>query len=164
MASSAVWLPLICYALLRLHREHSGKYIVLLAIAFAMPVLAGHPETAAHLAMTGLAVAAFLVFKRSDAGRVPNLRFAAGFVVAAVCAIGLASIQALPTLEWIRNSHRSLREVWPSLPLRAILAFVSRDVMRATTSAGLDIPEQAAYMGMSCFLRFLWLRFAPLRS
>jgi len=152
MASSAVWLPLICYALLRLHREHSGKYIVLLAIAFAMPVLAGHPETAAHLAMTGLAVAAFLVFKRSDAGRVPNLRFAAGFVVAAVCAIGLASIQALPTLEWIRNSHRSLREVWPSLPLRAILAFVSRDVMRATTSAGLDIPEQAAYMGMVVFL------------
>jgi len=152
MASSAVWLPLICYALLRLHREQSGKFIALLAIAFSMPVLAGHPETAAHLAMTGLAVAAFLVFKRSDAGGIPNLKFVAGFVAAALLAIGIASIQALPTLEWIRNSHRSLHEIWPSLPLRAVLAFVSRDVMRATNSAGLDIPEQAAYLGMVVFL------------
>lgn len=152
MASSAVWLPLICFALLRLHREHSGKYIALLAIAFAMPVLAGHPETAAHLTMTGSAVAVFLAFKRSDDGGIPNLKFAAGFVAAALLAIGLASIQVLPTLEWIRNSHRSLLEVWPALPLQAILAFVSRDVMRATNSAALEIPEQAAYLGMAMFL------------
>jgi hypothetical protein len=152
MASSAVWLPLICYALLRLHRTHSGKFIALAAIAFAMPMLAGHPETAAHLAMTGLAVAVFLVFKRSDAGGTPNLRFAAGFIAAALLGIGLASIQTLPTLEWIRNSHRSLQELWPPLPFPAILAFVSRDVMRATNSAGLDIPEQAGYLGMIVFL------------
>ena len=152
MASSAVWLPLICYALLRLHRETVGKFVALAAIAFAMPVLAGHPETAAHLAATGLVVAVFLVFTKSDTGSVPNLKFAAGFVAAAVLAIGLASIQILPTLEWISNSHRSLQEYWPSLPLRAILAFVSRDVMRATNSAGMDIPEQAAYLGMIVFL------------
>jgi hypothetical protein len=152
MASSAVWLPLICYALLRLHREHSGKYLALVAIAFAMPVLAGHPETAAHLTMTGSVVAAFLFFKRSDTGNIPNLRFAAGFVAAALLSIGIASIQALPSLEWIRNSHRSLHDVWPSLPLPAVLAFVSRDVMRATNSAALDIPEQAAYLGMVVFL------------
>jgi len=152
MASSAVWLPLICYALLRLHRIHSGKFIALLAIAFSMPVLAGHPETAAHLTMTGSVVAAFLVFTKSDVGGIPNLKFAAGFVAAALLAIGLSSIQALPTLEWIRNFHRSPHDVWPSLPLPAILAFVSRDVMRATNSAGIDIPEQAAYLGTIVFL------------
>jgi len=152
MAAAAVWLPLICYALLRLHREHSGRFIALVAIAFAMPVLAGHPETAAHLTMTGMAVASFLLFKRSGGSGLPNLRFAAGFVAAALLAIGLALIQTLPTVEWILHSHRSLNDVWPSLPLRAILAFVSRDIMRATNSAGLDIPEQAAYLGTIVFL------------
>jgi hypothetical protein len=153
MAASAVWLPLICYALLRLHREHSGKYIALAAVAFAMPVLAGHPETAAHLAMTGIVVAAVLVFKKSEDGkRTPNLKFALGFVAAGILSFGLALIQTLPTLEWISQSHRTLAEIWPSLPLKAILAFVSRDVMRATNSAGLDIPEQAAYLGMIVFV------------
>ena len=152
MASAAVWLPLICYAMLRLHREHSGRFIVLLAIAFAMPVLAGHPETAAHVTIAGMVAAAFLVFKSPDGGSIPNLKFAAGFVAAALLGIGLSLIQMLPTLEWIFYSTRSLNEFWPSLPPSAILAFVSRDIMRATNSAGLDIPEQAAYLGMIVFL------------
>jgi hypothetical protein len=36
--------------------------------------------------------------------------------------------------------------------MRAVLAFVSRDVMRATNSAGIEIPEQAAYLGTIVFL------------
>ena len=151
MADSAVWLPLICYALLRLNRESSGKWIALLAAAFAMPVLAGHPETAAHLAMTGIGIAACLVLKRSPNGKIPNLKFAGGFIAAALLSMGLAAIQILPTLEWILQAHRSPDTDWPALPLKAVLAFVSRDMIRATNSAGLEIPEQAAYLGMIVF-------------
>jgi hypothetical protein len=85
-------------------------------------------------------------------GPVTRMRFALEFVAAGFLALGLASIQLLPSLEWILNAHRSLESIWPPLPLRAVLAFVSRDVVRSTNSAGLDIPEQAAYMSMMFFV------------
>src|SRR5262245_43667074 len=45
---SSIWLPLLCYAVYRLHRTPDGKSIAIAAFAFAMPVLSGHPETAVH--------------------------------------------------------------------------------------------------------------------
>ena len=41
--------PLICYSIVRLHADRSRRSIVIAAFAFAMPALAGHPETSHRL-------------------------------------------------------------------------------------------------------------------
>src|SRR5206468_13122034 len=56
-ADSAIWLPLICYAVQRLHRDRSTRSLALAGFAFAMPVLAGHAETAAAVTLAGAAMA-----------------------------------------------------------------------------------------------------------
>ena len=67
MSDAAIWLPLICYSVVRLHSELSARSLVLTSLAFALPVLAGHPETAAHLTLTGVGLAGLLAVARPDA-------------------------------------------------------------------------------------------------
>src|SRR5262249_58283447 len=70
-------------------------------LAFAMPLLSGHPETAAHSALAVVALAVFLWFFGNE-GTVPrSLRFALVFLLAGVLGIGVASVQMIPTLEWM---------------------------------------------------------------
>jgi hypothetical protein len=94
---AAIWLPLICYGVHRLH--HRGSSIVITASGFAMPVLAGHPETGAHCMFTGSAMALMLWFWPTNAG-VPALdrRFAVRFMSAGILALGSASVQMIPRL------------------------------------------------------------------
>ncbi|HEY2381823.1 MAG TPA: YfhO family protein [Terriglobia bacterium] len=143
MADSATWLPLMCYAVLRLAKPESNGGIALAAFAFAMPVLAGHPETAAHVTLVAIAMAvvtwASLRF---------DLRFAWRFLAAGALAGGLASIQMIPTLEWLAQMPGALAARWPLLPMHQVLAWVSRDMIRGPNSAGVQVPEAAAYAGM----------------
>jgi hypothetical protein len=60
IGDAAIWLPMICYALENLSRSQTLGSASLLAVCFAMPVLAGHPETAAHLTLTGVFLALVL--------------------------------------------------------------------------------------------------------
>src|SRR6185295_16299417 len=48
---SCIWLPLMCYAVHRLYLNPNRRSIALAAVVFPMPVLSGHPETAAHSTM-----------------------------------------------------------------------------------------------------------------
>src|SRR5262245_45092069 len=59
---SCIWLPLMCYAVHRLHLKPDGRSVAIAGFAFAIPVLSGHPETAAHSAMAASALAVFLWF------------------------------------------------------------------------------------------------------
>jgi hypothetical protein len=145
MSDAATWLPLICYAVVRLYDEPKPIPIAIAAIAFAMPVLAGHPETAAHLALTGIALAAFIWLRKPDA------MFVRAFIISGALALGLAAVQAIPTVEWIGLINHSLKIQWPPLPVRSALGLVSRDIRRDPNSIGLMIPEEAAYVAMMCF-------------
>ncbi len=148
MTDSAIWLPFVCYAVQRLHKNVSGTAIAMAAAGFAMPVLAGHPETAAHVTLTGTALAAMLCLWAADASpRRFALRFIFGFAVVGVLALGLASIQIIPTLEWLKQFGEEFG-VWPSLPASQALGWLSRDILRSPNSAGVHIPEGAAYMAM----------------
>src|SRR5262249_54693901 len=93
---SGIWLPLMCYGVHRLHQEVrlSGLSIAIMGFAFAMPVLSGHPETAAHSTVAASAIAAFLWGRplRPDAPRFER-RFATGFILSAFLAVGLAAVQ-----------------------------------------------------------------------
>jgi len=149
LGDAAIWLPLIGYAVHRLHTDHSKVSVSLLAFSFAMPVLAGHPETAAHLTLAGASMAlAWCVVSVPHRGRYSSAAFLLSFALAGILALGLASIQVIPTLEWLRQMDEALQLNWPGLPWRQALAWVSRDVIRGPNSAGVWIPEGAAYVGM----------------
>ena len=143
MDDSGTWLPLMCYAVLRLADAGSKRWIALAAFAFAMPVLAGHPETAAHVTLVTIAIAAV-----TWASSQFDLRFAGRFSIAAVLAGGLSSIQMIPTLEWLAQIPRAFQPRWPLQPAHQVLAWVSRDIARYLNSAGISLPEGAAYVGM----------------
>jgi hypothetical protein len=150
---AALWLPLICYSIVRLHADRSRRSIALTAFAFAMPALAGHPETSAHLTFTGTALALFLALFRPLPGQPRrSLQFLLTFGAAGILSLGLASIQLIPTLEWFANAYRGLDIVWPPAPLWSMLGLVSRDTVGSTNSFGLQIPVQATYIGMLAFI------------
>ena len=153
IADAAIWLPLTLYAVHWLHRDFSYRAIALTGFSFAMPVLAGHPETAGHLTLAGSFYAlALWIWPAAPEARAFNLRFPVSFAAAGLLAMGLASVQMIPVLEWIGKTTRSTAERWPTLPTRDALAFVSRDILRSPNSAGIPIPEGAAYAGMMSLL------------
>jgi hypothetical protein len=117
-----------------------------------MPVLAGHPETAAHSTLIGCALAAVLWgFDR---------RFPRYFAGAGLIAIGLASVQILPTLEWLgQTGSGQFATAWPALELHQAQGLFSRDILSSPNSAGISVPEGAAYLGM---LTLLAASLAPL--
>jgi hypothetical protein len=143
MADSATWLPLTCYAVLRLAEGSSNRWITLAAFSFAMPVLAGHPETATHVTMVTIAIAV-LTWASTRFDR----RFAGRFAIAGCLAGVLACIQILPTFEWLMQMPGSLHIIWPALSPHQVLGWVSRDITRSPNSAGILQPESAAYAGM----------------
>ena len=160
MVDAALWLPLICYSVVRLHEERSGVAVAVAAIAFAMPVLAGHPETAIHVTLVGVALALFLAALRpAKQATWQPFRYLALFGAGGLLAMGVAAVQMLATLEWVPRINRDLDIIWPAVPLRNVIGLVSRDILSPSNSFGLQIPEQAAYVGMIAFLAFpiAWL-------
>lgn len=159
MGDAVMWLPLVCYSVHRLHANRSRRSVSLAAFAFAMPVLAGHPETAVHVILTGTAAALLIwAFPPRSESRF-DLRFLLVFSLAGVLAIGLSAVQLLPTLEWARQSGRSLSATWPNFELHQALGFFSRDALRGPNSAGISVPNAMGYAGM---LTLLAAALAPL--
>ena len=153
MYEAAIWLPLICYSVHRLHIKPSPALVALTSLAFAMPVLAGHPETAAHLTLAGMFMALILWLSPDTlGGRDFHFRFILAFTIAGALALGIASIQWIPTLEWLGQLGWALQPAWPTLPPHQSLALVSRDISRSPNSAGIPVPEGAAYVGMFTLL------------
>ena len=153
LADAAMWLPLIFYAVHRLRNDLSKASVALVAFSFAMPVLAGHPETAAHVTLAGTSWALLLWALPNGAGLSGFAgKFLMRFTIAGLLALGLASVQILPTLEWFGQFGNRLELVWPARALFQGLSLVSRDILRDPNSAGLNVPEGVAYVGMISLL------------
>jgi hypothetical protein len=152
---TSLWLPLVLLAVDRLQRRPEGPSVAWVGLAFALPVLAGQPENAAHVTLVGLI---FFVYRAAlpppprDGASTGRLRFIALFGAAGLLALGLAAVQTLPTLEWIGQLERSLHMFWGPKPLHEIGAFLSRDLGSHPNSANVSIPESAAYAGMLTLL------------
>ena len=147
IVDAALWLPLICLGVHRLFRIRSNSAtVVLTAIAFSLPVLAGHPETAAHLTLVGILYACWEAFtNRTTMSK--SAQHLAVFAIAGLIAIGLAAIQILPTLEWLGQLNHTTSIHWGTLKLREAFSFFSRDIATNPNSSGLLVPESAAYAG-----------------
>jgi hypothetical protein len=147
LIDAAIWLPLVCLGVHRLFCIRADlTTVVLTAIAFALPMLAGHPETAAHLALVGILYACWEAFtNRSTISK--SVRHLAIFAVVGLIAIGLSAIQILPTLEWLGQLNHTTSIHWGILKFREALSFFSRDITTNPNSSGLLVPESAAYAG-----------------
>ena len=153
MGDAVMWLPLVCYSIHKLQTNRSRGSLGLTAFAFAMPVLAGHPETAVHVTLTGIAAALLLWVFPADRKFRFDTRFLLLFSVAGVIALGLSAIQLLPTLEWVTRSGRELNTVWGGrFELHQALGFFSRDALRAPNAAGVLVPNAMGYVGMFTLL------------
>ena len=149
-----LWLPVVFFSVDRLRRRLDGPSLALTAAAFALPVLAGQPESAAHVTFVGIVYFVYRLFcpLRSAAPDRGRTRFVGSFALAGVLAVGLASVQIAPTLEFIRQLDRGVEASWGHKPLPEIAAFVSRDLGSSPNSAGVEIPEGAAYAGLMTLL------------
>ena len=97
-------------------------------MAFAAPVLAGHPEMAAHLTVAGIGYAFWQSFA-SGRGMAAAFGRLSVFAAAGLLAIGIASIQIMPTLEWLGQINHTLDFNWGTLKAREVLSFFSRDIV-----------------------------------
>ncbi len=151
---TVLWLPLVLVAVDRLERLPERASVALAGAAFALPVLAGQPESAAHVTLVGLLFFFYRLALPSPDHRTAAARgrFVALFTASGLLALGLAAVLILPTLEFIGTLDRGLDDAWPPKPLREMAAFLSRDLRASPNSAGVPIPEGAAYAGMLTLL------------
>ena len=152
---TSLWLALVLLAVDHLQRMPTGRSVALTGAAFALPVLAGQPECAAHVTLVGLIFFVYrfaLPLQNPEAPSAGRSRFVLLFAGAGVLALALAAVQVLPTLEFIGQLDRSLLASWGAKPLRELAAFLSRDLGAHPNSAGVEIPECAAYAGMLTLL------------
>jgi hypothetical protein len=143
----ALWLPLMCYAVNKLHK--TGRGVILTGFSFAMPVLAGHPETAIYVVCFALLFAIFLFFDSFIAKNesIARTKFLLLFCASALLAMGFAAVQLIPTIEWLFYTERSLALRWPPLPLSQALAFLSRDYSCSPNISGIWTPLASGYAG-----------------
>jgi len=110
----AVWLPLVLL-FLDLATENEDLrfwfYMTLAGLAFGCSILAGHPQTAMHVFYASIAYFAFKMWGRTRQGPLQTCAAIsvglAGILVFLLVALGLAAVQLLPTLEFIRLSPRA---------------------------------------------------------
>ena len=146
---SSLWLPLICFQMQRLHRNPEFWNAAVLSVFLAMPVLAGHPGMAAHVVATAAAYGVWLlVWPHSSSKR----RYGLWLLSGTCLGVGIAAVQIVPSIEWLRYTFRTLDLRWDPLPLSHALSFFSRDVSTQPNSAGFLVPQGAAYVGALCLL------------
>ena len=93
------------------------------------------------------------VARRSSPAARSRVGFIARFFLAGMLAAGLASVQILPTVEWLPELGNRLASVWNLLPLSQAVGLVSRDILRhPELCLPPVVPEAAAYAGMTGLL------------
>jgi len=103
------------------------------------------------LAASAMALFVWIFPLRSGARRFES-RFALAFVLSGFLAIGLASVQMIPTIEWLGQLGLQVESPQPVLDRHQGQGLFSRDITRDPSSALVSIPEGSAYIGMLGFL------------
>lgn len=146
---SALWLPLLAASLLALHRTPTAARVALTGAAFALPVLAGHPEIAFYVTCAASALWLWWLPTNPRPGRAALL-----FTAAALLGLGLAAAQWLPTVEWIGRLVRSpVKAIGFHLEPAQMIGWLSRDLRSSPNPVGVEVPLGAAYAGIA-FLVF----------
>jgi hypothetical protein len=125
---SVTWLPLALWAARRLAARGDARSLVVLAIALALSVLAGHPQT---YTFVFYAVTLYFVY-RARREKIRWNRLLIRLAGAIGLALMLSAIQLLPTLEYLRLSSRaelSFAQSATGLPLSDLLQIFAANVV-----------------------------------
>lgn len=146
-SDAAVWLPAAVLATERIFSRGGPRAVATAAAAFALPVLAGHPEVAVYVAGAGAAFFAWRIATTGGTGRFRSLLL---FAAACLLAVGLSAVQIAPTLEWVSLTARepNAGKSFPPRPVTEAVSFFSRDLTSHPSPLGVHIPEGAAYAGL----------------
>lgn len=142
--SSAIWAPALVWALLRLLRSDTMRPlpVAAVAVAFAMPWLAGFPPYAVTHSVIGVVAAGWIVLERWRRGPLGSLvgRVALAFA----CGAMLTAPQLLPALRFFPESAREQHPTVASMALQrfdpyALLGYVMPDAL-GHPSATAELP------------------------
>jgi hypothetical protein len=114
MSNAWLWLPFVMLAIRRTVREPSLRSAAVLTSAFAMLILAGHPETALHIVFTGVLYFFYeLAVTRRNVLRPLVIAVSAGLV-----SLALTAIYILPLLEAAPQTieHDFRRNIFATTP------------------------------------------------
>jgi hypothetical protein len=109
-----VWIPWILASLRYWNRSPNGLSMGLLGICTGIAFLGGHPET---IFMTGLILILYSIFLATQTATIPlKIKYLAGVMGALAIGISIASIQLLPTLDYLsQSSTLKVRLGWKPL-------------------------------------------------
>lgn len=124
-------LPIVLLAVRRVVRTPSVQSTALLTAAFALMLLAGHPETDLHIVFLGFLYALFeLVQSRSNLWRACIAGVSAGIVALLLCAVYVAPIlEAAPQTEEHQSRSFFFATQPKGVPSRDVLARLATDVL-----------------------------------
>ncbi|HLX07929.1 MAG TPA: hypothetical protein VKY89_08715 [Thermoanaerobaculia bacterium] len=163
LASAAALLPAVLYALARLAAvdwpaaearsatQPAGagpprRDALLLALALASLLLAGHPETELYACLLAAAFAVDLVLRRPAGQRLAVLRRMAG---ATAVAAGLAAPALLPALDYLPQTLRASRLAHPAAAAAAAGGDLARRWLPIVAPNAYGNSRFAAYWGLS---------------
>ncbi len=150
-SDTAIYLPLCFLAVEAIRTRPTLLRIVLAALAFPLPILAGHAEIAVYVLAATAAWAVFRLVSPMPEGAAPGgrSRFLLALSAAGLLALGLAAVHIVPFLEWVpRLSRQTDCAPWGGIPLRQLVMFLSRDATTNPSPVGVFIPEHSGYAGL----------------
>ncbi len=106
MAHAAIWTPLILNAVEKLHQRINSFWFTVGALAVCMTILGGHPQISVYGLGLAIIYALYTTFRQKEL----RLQYFIAILGMFILGVGLASIQIIPTIEWI---HQSTRESMP---------------------------------------------------
>ena len=123
VGTTVIFLPLLFGVVERLRADPSRRWAAALAAGVALDVFAGYPQGA----FLGVAAATAWALYRTEWSRA-GLRFLLWYVAGVTLGLGLAAVQILPFIEYLRESAvLAYRTEWLpllALPYRAALTFL----------------------------------------
>lgn len=128
ISHSYVWLPLSFWAINNYFLNFKYRYLLILAIALALTILAGHPQTAIYIYLIS---AVFWVYKSMESKKFKVSKMII-FIFPLVSSLLICAVQLLPTAAFYRISPISLpfsREVFDRsiLPYKNLITFFASD-------------------------------------
>lgn len=105
---AGIWLPLALLAILQATRTPRTGWtcLVLAGVAYGLSLLAGHPQTSLFALYLGAAFLAFRQWPQAPDWRARLRRYVPALALIGLIAGGLAAIQLLPGLEYLRHTTR----------------------------------------------------------
>jgi hypothetical protein len=149
LSATTLLLPLPLLGVEALRNRPDPLRLAGAAVAFALPILAGHPQSTFYCFLTagawGLFRASFPPAGTETRSLAARSTFLLLLVAAALLGAGLAAVHLLPVGEWVSLLTRKVDRVlgW-KIPLARMVAFLSRDMGSSPSPLGFNVPEQSA--------------------